>query len=98
MPVLEYVLKIKAIMNSLLAIGDIVTEEAQTNTILDGLLEEYNPFVMQIYGKPGSLTLYDVKTLLCSQEAQLDKFRQESSLLTIFCKSCTFQFETRWLC
>lgn len=75
MPILEYVLKIKAIMNSLLAIGDIVTKEAQTNTILDGLLEEYNPFGMQIYGKPESLTLYDVETLLCSQEAQLDKFR-----------------------
>lgn len=44
--VYEYVLKIKFIVDSLLAVGDIITEETQIDAILDGLPEEYCPFVM----------------------------------------------------
>lgn len=43
-------LRIKAIVSFLLNVGDSVTKQDQIDSILDGLPEEYNPFVMQIYG------------------------------------------------
>ncbi|KAI5402488.1 hypothetical protein KIW84_050201 [Lathyrus oleraceus] len=50
---------------------------------MDGLFEEYNPFVMQMYGNHVSLTLCDVEALLYVQEAPLDKFCQELAATTI---------------
>lgn len=61
----------------MLAVGDTVIEQDQIDSILDGFPEEYNPFVMKIYGTMESFSLYDVKELLYVQEVQLDKFRQE---------------------
>lgn len=42
----EYVLRIKATTNSLLAVGDLITEHDQIDSILNGIYEEYRPFVM----------------------------------------------------
>lgn len=75
--IIEFILKIKAIANSLLADGDSITMQDQINSILDGLPEEYNLFVMQIYGSPASLSLSDVEELLYVQEPRLDKFCHE---------------------
>ncbi|CAI8587908.1 unnamed protein product [Vicia faba] len=79
----EYFLKIKLIADSLLAVGDVITEEAQIDVILDGLLEEYSSFMMQMHGKSESPTLYDVEALLYVQEGQLDKFHQELALSNV---------------
>lgn len=64
-------------MNSLLAVGDSITKEDQVDSILQGLLEEYNPFVMDMYGCPTPHTMCDVKALLYVKDAQLEKFREE---------------------
>lgn len=76
-------LRIKAIANSLLAVGDSISEQDQIDSILDGLPEEYNPFVMQMYESTESPLLCDVEALLYVQEAQLDKFRQELVVSTV---------------
>lgn len=73
----ELVLRIKAIANSLLAVGDLITKQDQIGSILNGLPEEHNPFVMHMYGCPITHTLCEVEALLYLQEAQLDKFHQE---------------------
>lgn len=39
----EYLLQIKAIVDSLVAIGDPILEQDHIDVILDGLPEEYNP-------------------------------------------------------
>lgn len=49
--VTEYVLALKSITNSLLAVGDSITEQDQIDLILDDLPEGYNSFVMQMYGR-----------------------------------------------
>jgi histone deacetylase 1/2 len=72
----EFVLRIRAFADTLLSIGDSVTEQDQIHSVLEGLPEEYNPFVMMIYGRPDSLSLLDLEGLLV-QESQLEKFRQE---------------------
>lgn len=75
-------LHVKTISNSLLVVGDVVSKQDQVGSILDGLSEEYNSFVMQMYGMSGPPTLYDVEALLYAQEAQLAKFSQELAVAT----------------
>ncbi|MCI12591.1 retrovirus-related Pol polyprotein from transposon TNT 1-99, partial [Trifolium medium] len=73
----EYVLRIKAIVDSLIAIGDPISDQEHADAILEGLPEEFNPFVMMIYSRPDSLAISDIEALLLVQEAQLDKFRND---------------------
>ena len=60
----EYFLCVKAISNLLLVVGDVFPEPDQIDSILDGLLEEYNMFVVQMYGTSEPQTLYGVEALL----------------------------------
>lgn len=76
-------LKIKAIVDSLLAIGDSITEQDQVDAILVGLPEEYNTFVMMMYGKLEPISYTDLESLLLVQESQLEKFRVELTSGTI---------------
>lgn len=48
--IIEYVLRVKVISNSLFVVGDSISEQDQIHSILDGLPEEYDSFIMQIYG------------------------------------------------
>lgn len=73
----EYLLQIRALIESLHAIGDPVTDQDHIDTILDGLPEEYNSLVMMIYVKGDSSTVDDSDALLLMQDAQFEKFRQE---------------------
>lgn len=59
-----YVFRIRAITDSLLAIGDSICERDQFDAILQGLPEEYNLFIMMIYGKSEPTNIYDVEALL----------------------------------
>lgn len=73
----EYLLRIKAIVDSLIAIGDSITYQDHVDAILDGLPEEYGALVMMIYRRSEPPTISKVEGLLLVQEAQLDKFKQE---------------------
>jgi histone deacetylase 1/2 len=73
----EYLLRIKSIVNSLTAVGDVVSESEQVDSILKGLPKDFNSFVMMIYSRFDSPTLEDVEALLLLQEAQFEKFKQE---------------------
>lgn len=79
----EYVLRIKAIVDVLVAIGDSVTEQDQIDAILEGLPEEDNPFVMMIYSRVDPPSVTDIESLLMVREAQLEKFRTELTSGTI---------------
>jgi histone deacetylase 1/2 len=73
----EYLLRIKAIVNSLIAVGDSVSEQEQVDSILEGLPREFNSFVMMVYSRFETPTVEDVEALLLLQEVQFDKFKQE---------------------
>lgn len=73
----EYLLRIKSIVNSLVAVGDMVSEQEQVDSILEGLPEEFNSFVMMVYSRFDTPTVEDVEALLLLQEAQFEKFKQE---------------------
>ncbi|GAU29238.1 hypothetical protein TSUD_362280 [Trifolium subterraneum] len=76
-PVSEYLLRIKSIVNSLIAMGETVTEQEQIDAILEGLPEDFNSFVMMMYSRFDTPTVEDIEGLLMLQEAQFEKFRQE---------------------
>jgi histone deacetylase 1/2 len=73
----EYLLRIKTIVNSLIAVGDNVSEQEQVDAILEGLPEDFNSFVMMIYSRFESPTIENVEGLLLLQEVQFEKFKQE---------------------
>jgi histone deacetylase 1/2 len=73
----EYLLRIKSIVNSLIAVGDSISEQEQVDAILEGLPEEFNSFVMMVYSRFETPTVEDVEALLLLQEVQFEKFRQE---------------------
>lgn len=63
----EYFLRIKAIVDSLKAIGDSVSENEHIDAILEGLPEEYNSFVMLIYSRSNTPSIDDNEVLLMVQ-------------------------------
>lgn len=76
-------MKIKSIVDSLLDVGDPVSDQDHIDAILEGLPEEYNPFIMVIYGRHGSPSIADIEALLLVQEAQFDKFKQELVMVPV---------------
>lgn len=79
----EYLLRIKAIVDQLIAAGDTLSDQEHIDVVLDGLPEEYNSFVMMIYARSDSPSISDIESLLLLQEAQFDKFKQELSAGTV---------------
>lgn len=73
----EYLLRIKAIVDSLVAIGDPISDQDHIDAILEGLSEEYSPFVMMIYSRIDPILIHDLEGLLVVQEAQLEKFKPD---------------------
>jgi hypothetical protein len=49
------------------------------DSILEGLPEEFNSFVMMVYSRFDTPTVEDVEALLLLQEVQFEKFKQELS-------------------
>lgn len=56
----EFVLCIKAIVDSLAAIEGPILERDPIYSILQGLPEEYNPFILMVHGKTGPMDIYEV--------------------------------------
>jgi hypothetical protein len=88
----EYLLCIKSLVNSLIVVGDNVSEQEQIDAILDGLPEEFNSFVMMIYSRTDVFAVEDLEALLLLQEAQFEKFHQELATSCV-CTYCTIFFQ-----
>ncbi|GAU11134.1 hypothetical protein TSUD_197580 [Trifolium subterraneum] len=73
----EYLIRIKSIVNSLIAVGDVVSDKEQVEAVLEGLPKEFSSFVMMIYSQFATPKVKDVEALLLLREVQFEKFRQE---------------------
>lgn len=62
--IFEFMLHIRSIVDSLLAIGDPISERDQINVILQGLPKDYIPFIMMAYNKTEPMDIYEVGGLL----------------------------------
>lgn len=56
----EYVLRIRTIVDSLMAVGDPILNRDQIDAILQGLSKAYNSFIMMVYRKIEPLDIYYV--------------------------------------
>lgn len=95
----KYVMQIRATTNSHISIGVWISEWDQIDVILQGLLEEHNPFITMLYRKIELSPLYDIEVFLYVQETQLDKFHQEM-YVTNHCNKSKFKWKswkTWWL-
>jgi len=59
-----YLLEIKTTVDSLVAIGAPVFVDDQVETILDGLSEDYDPFVSSIMSRSEPYTINKIEALL----------------------------------
>lgn len=73
----KYLLRIRALIESLQAIGDPVTDQDHIDMILEGLPKEYNSLVMMIYARGNPPSVDDIEALLFMKDAQFEKFQQE---------------------
>ncbi|RVW76269.1 Retrovirus-related Pol polyprotein from transposon RE1 [Vitis vinifera] len=71
LPIMEYVLKMKTITNSLAAIGEPMAERDQILQLLAGLEADYNPIVASLTAREDDLTLHSVHSILLSHEQRL---------------------------
>lgn len=76
-PVSEFLLLVRAIIDSLFSIGDPIGERDQVDAILHGLSKEYTSFIMMMYEKVEPADIYEVEALLYVQYAQMEKYEQE---------------------
>jgi len=71
----NYLLDIKKIVDTLLAVGSPITTEDHIEAILDGLPEEFDGFVTSLTSRLDPYTVEDVEALLLAQEERLEKHR-----------------------
>ena len=67
---------IKTIVDSLLAVGQIVSVQEQIDAILEGLPSEYESLVTAISSKIDQFEFEEIQSLLLAQEQRLEKLRE----------------------
>lgn len=65
---IEYLLRIKAIVDALISIGNRVTQSEHIEAIFDGLTEDYVPFIMSINTRLEPYLVSEVESLLIAHE------------------------------
>ena len=71
-----YLLDIQKSVNSLSANGSSITDEDHIEAILDGLPEEYDPFITSVLSRTDPYTVDEIEALLLAQEERLEKHKQ----------------------
>ncbi|RVW57741.1 hypothetical protein CK203_116248 [Vitis vinifera] len=71
LPIMEYILKMKIITDSLAAIGEPVAERDQILQLLASLGADYNSIVASLTAREDDLTLHSVHSILLSHEQRL---------------------------
>ena len=74
----EYLLKMKGIIDALVSIGHIVSKNDQILLVLVGLCLEYDSFVVFITSRSELLKFEDVATLLMAHETRLEQHHHNS--------------------
>lgn len=77
-PMNEYLMRIKAIVDSIISIGDRITQAEHIEAIFDGLSEDYDPFIISINTRLEPYTVSEVESLLIAQEVRLEKHNKVS--------------------
>ncbi|XP_072061949.1 uncharacterized protein [Arachis hypogaea] len=77
----EYVLAIKGTIDALASVGEPMRESDHVNAILNGLTEEYSTVITSVVGRPVSIAVGELETLLLTYESMLERFRKSDSFI-----------------
>ncbi|KAL5732333.1 hypothetical protein ACOSQ2_032025 [Xanthoceras sorbifolium] len=80
MKISDYIVKIKGITDSLMAAGQVLTEQDLVAYILGGLGLEFDPIVCNIASKKGDITLQDAQFLLMGYESRLEQYHSSTTI------------------
>lgn len=69
----EYLLKIKALVDALISVGNQVSTSEHIEAILEGLGEEYDPFICYVNSRLEPYTVGEIEALLLAQEVRFQK-------------------------
>nr|KYP56410.1 hypothetical protein KK1_002649 [Cajanus cajan] len=72
----QYLLEIKKIVNTLAAIGPALNTVEHIDAILDGLSEEYDPFITFVLTRTEEYSVEQIEALLMAQEERLEKHKR----------------------
>ena len=78
---MEYLLKIKSIVDNLVAIGENITKQDRILYLLAGLRAEYNSFVISVTSGHESLSLEEIHSMLLTHENRLEQQTTEETNL-----------------
>ncbi|KAL5805043.1 hypothetical protein ACOSQ3_031843 [Xanthoceras sorbifolium] len=80
MKVSEYIVKIKGITDSLMAAGQIISEQDLVAYILGGLGLEFDPVICNIASKKDEITLQDAQFFLMNYESRLEQYHSSATI------------------
>ena len=72
----NYLLQVKKIIDGLIAISSLLDVEAQIKAILDGLTEDYDPFIIVVTSRLDSYSIQEIEALLLAQEERSGKYKR----------------------
>ena len=77
----SYLLEIKKLVNALISVGAPLEEADQVQAILEGLTEEYAPFITAITSREKPVLVGELEALLMAQEEWIEKFRKDENVV-----------------
>lgn len=78
LPITEYLLKIKKLVDSLSAVGAPMTVSDHIDAVLEGLPEEYNSFIVSVTSRTDPYTVNQIESLLVAQEDRIEKRKKDT--------------------
>lgn len=76
--IVEYCLHTQCLVNTLNALGELISKKEHFEIVLEGLPEEYTSAIGIICSRFDDLNIEDVESLLVEYESQLDKFHKKT--------------------
>ena len=77
----SYLLEIKKVVDSLISVGAPLSEYDHVEAILEGLTEEYSPFITSITSREKPISVAQLEALLMAQEKRIEKFRKQEGVV-----------------
>ena len=72
----EYLLEIKSTIDALISIDASVIDYDHMEAILNGLIEEYGPFMTTVISRVEPISVGEIKALLMAQEEMIERFKK----------------------
>ena len=77
----DYLLQVKSTVDALISIGALITNFDHVEAILNGLTEEYGPFITTIISRSNPISVGELEALLMAQKEMTEHFRKNDNII-----------------